>query len=392
MKKISLSIAFLMIGVIAFAQQALFGGSQLVSPEIHPDNTVTFRLLAPKAVKVQITGDFLPKAKMQTERGLIDIPGTTDLVEKENGVWEYTTPEPLPSELYSYSFIVDGFKTNDPSNVFLNRDVKSITNIFIIGGNPGDLYKVNKVPHGTVARRWYNSPGLGMERRLTIYTPAGYENSGKRYPVLYLLHGAGGDEEAWIARGRTAQIMDNLIAQGKAKPMIVVMTNGNAGQEAAPGESSYDQQPSMNQPGNIPGKFEAAFPDVVNFIDKNYRTIKQKSGRAISGLSMGGGHTINISMDFPDMFDYIGVFSSTLFRQGNDYSEAIEKLKVQFAKKPKLYWIAIGKDDFLYKSCTEFRQRLDENNLKYTYFENGEGHIWKNWRIYLSMFAPQLFQ
>ena len=251
---------------------------------------------------------------------------------------------------------------------------------------------MNKVPHGTVARRWYNSPGLGMERRLTIYTPAGYENSGKRYPVLYLLHGAGGDEEAWIALGRTAQILDNLIAQGKAKPMIVVMTNGNAGQEAAPGESSYDQQPSMNQPGNIPGKFEAAFPDVVNFIDKNYRTIKQKSGRAISGLSMGGGHTINISMDFPDMFDYIGVFSSTLFRQGNDYSEAIEKLKVQFAKKPKLYWIAIGKDDFLYKSCTEFRQRLDENNLKYTYFENGEGHIWKNWRIYLSMFAPQLFQ
>lgn len=392
MKKISLSIAFLMIGVIAFAQQALFGGSQLVSPEIHPDNTVTFRLLAPKAVKVQVTGDFLPKVKIQTERGPMDVAGTTDLVEKENGVWEYTTPEPLPSELYSYSFIVDGFKTNDPSNVFLNRDVKSITNIFIIGGNPGDLYKVNKVPHGTVARRWYDSPGLGMERRLTIYTPAGYETSGKRYPVLYLLHGAGGDEEAWIALGRTAQIMDNLIAQGKAKPMIVVMTNGNAGQEAAPGESSDGSQPDMRQPGNVPGKFEAAFPDVVNFIDKNYRTIKKKSGRAISGLSMGGGHTINISMDFPDMFDYIGVFSSSLFRQGDERTQSIEKLKTQFSKNPKLYWIAIGKDDFLYKSCTEFRKLLDDNGLKYTYFENGEGHIWKNWRIYLTMFAPQLFQ
>lgn len=397
MKKISLSIAFLMIGVIAFAQQALFGGSQLVSPEIHPDNTVTFRLLAPKAVKVQITGDFLPKAKMQTERGLIDIPGTTDLVEKENGVWEYTTPEPLPSELYSYSFIVDGFKTNDPSNVFLNRDVKSITNIFIIGGNPGDLYKVNKVPHGSVTRRWYNSPGLGMERRLTIYTPAGYENSGKRYPVLYLLHGAGGDEEAWIALGRTAQILDNLIAQGKAKPMIVVMTNGNVDQEAAPGESQEGlQKPVMRLPHMMDGTFEESFPDVIKFVESNYRVIKKKSGRAIAGLSMGGFHSLHISKLYPDKFDYVGLFSSAIGvteeQKSPVYQDMEGKLAVQFSKAPKLYWIAIGKTDFLYQNNVDYRKLLDSHGYKYEYYESEGGHIWRNWRVYLSLFAPQLFQ
>lgn len=392
MKRLSLSLALLLIGVCAYAQQALWGGSQIVSPEIHPDKTVTFRVQAPKAVKVQVTGDFLPRAEVKTERGTMKVSGTADMTEGKDGVWEFTTPEPLASELYSYSFIIDGFRTNDPSNVFLNRDVRSITNIFIVGGDPGDYYKVNKVPHGTVARRWYDSPGLGMERRLTIYTPPGYETSGKRYPVLYLLHGAGGDEEAWIALGRTAQIMDNLIVQGKAEPMIVVMTNGNAGQEAAPGETSVEGQPSMRQPGNVPGKFEAAFPDVIKFIDQNYRTLKRKSGRAIAGLSMGGGHTINISMDYPDTFDYVGVFSSALFRQGDERTASIGKLKTQFAKNPKVYWIAIGNEDFLLDACNQFRQILDENNLKYTYFENGEGHIWKNWRIYLTKFAQMIFK
>ena len=238
MKRLSILAVFMLISVITFAQQALWGSQNIISPEIHPDNTVTFRFMAPKAIKVQVTGDFLPTQKMETQFGLVDVPGTVDLKEGKEGVWEYTTPEPLPSELYSYSFIVDGLKTTDPNNVYLNRDVASVTNIFIIKGGQGDLYSVNDVPHGTVARRWYESPTLGKTRRITVYTPAGYETSGKKYPVFYLLHGMGGDEEAWIALGRTAQILDNLIAQGKAKPMIVVMTNGNADQEAAPGESS----------------------------------------------------------------------------------------------------------------------------------------------------------
>ena len=172
------------------------------------------------------------------------------------------------------------------------RDVASVTNVFIIGGDERiDLYKVNKVPHGTVSKVWYNSPTLGMDRRLTVYTPAGYETSGKRYPVFYLLHGMGGDENAWSELGRTAQILDNLIAQGKAKPMIVVMTNGNAALEAAPGESSLGfAAPSMNLPKTMEGSFETAFPDVVKFIDKTYRTqlVHARCTGTLSGISRTG--------------------------------------------------------------------------------------------------------
>lgn len=397
MKKILFLSVMLLMCTFTFAQQALWGGAPVVSPEINANNTVTFRLKAPKAVKVQLTGDFLPTQKIKTPYGEFDAPGVANLTEGKDGVWEFTTPEPLKPELYSYSFIVDDLKMMDPSNVYMIRDVASVTNVFIIGGERADLYKVNKVPHGTVSRVWYNSPTLGMDRRLTVYTPAGYETSGKNYPVFYLLHGMGGDEEAWIALGRTSQILDNLIAQGKAKPMIVVMTNGNAAQEAAPGESSLNYTaPSMQLPKTMEGSFETAFPDVVKFIDKNYRTIKSKQGRAIAGLSMGGYHSMHISKQYPDMFNYVGLFSAAIMPDKNVKSPIYEdiegKLKVQFAKKPALYWIGIGNTDFLYKANEEYRKMLDEKGYKYTYYETGEGHIWKNWRIYLTEFVPLLFK
>ena len=396
MRKIITLSAMLLMCVLSFAQQALWGGAAVISPEIHEDNTVSFRLKAPKAVRVQVTGDFLPTQKIKTPYGEFDGPGVADLTEKD-GVWEFTTPQPLKPELYSYTFLVDGLKINDPSNVYMIRDVASVTNVFIIGGERADLYKVNKVPHGTVAKVWYNSPTLGMDRRLTVYTPAGYETSGKRYPVFYLLHGMGGDENAWSELGRTAQILDNLIAQGKAKPMIVVMTNGNASQEAAPGESSLGYTPaSMQLPKTMEGSFETAFPDVVNFIDRTYRTLKNKQNRAIAGLSMGGFHSMHISKQYPDMFNYVGLFSAAIM-PGKDvkspiYDNLEAKLKTQFDKKPALYWIAIGDKDFLYQANTDYRKILDEKGYKYEYFETGEGHIWKNWRIYLSEFAPKLFK
>ena len=237
MKRLTTLVTVLLMCITGFAQQALRGNTTIVSPEIHDNNTVTFRFKAPKAVRVQVTGDFLSAQKNgQPER-------IADLREGQEGIWEYTTPEPLKPELYSYSFIVDGLRMHDPANIYLIRDVATLTNVFIIGGERADLYKVNQVPHGTVSRIWYNSPTLGMERRMTVYTPAGYETGGKRYPVFYLLHGMGGDEEAWMTLGRASQILDNLIAQGKAKPMIVVMTNGNAALEAAPGESSLGMAP-----------------------------------------------------------------------------------------------------------------------------------------------------
>lgn len=393
MKRLTALTVALLIGVTMFAQQALWGTTPVVSPEIHDNNTVTFRFKAPKAVRVQLTGDFLPVQK----NAKFEAPGIVDLKEGQEGVWEYTTPEPLKPELYSYSFIVDGLRMNDPANVYLIRDVSTLTNVFIIGGDRADFYKVNPVPHGIVSRIWYDSPALGLERRMTVYTPAGYETSGKRYPVLYLLHGMGGDEEAWISLGRTAQILDNLIAQGKAKPMIVVMPNGNASQEAAPGESSRGMvPPTMQLPKTMEGSYEQAFPEIVKFIDKNYRTIKSKSGRAIAGLSMGGFHSLHISKQYPDMFNYIGLFSAAIMPNKEVSSPIYEnmggKLKVQFDKNPALYWIAIGKTDFLYKANEEYRKLLDEKGYKYTYYESDEGHIWKNWRIYLTEFVPMLFR
>lgn len=393
MKRLTALTVALLIGVTMFAQQALWGSAPVVSPEIHGNNTVTFRFKAPKAVRVQLTGDFLPVQK----NAKFEAPGIVDLKEGQEGVWEHTTPEPLKPELYSYSFIVDGLRVNDPANVYLIRDVSTLTNVFIIGGDRADFYKVNPVPHGTVSRVWYDSPALGLERRMTVYTPAGYETGGKRYPVLYLLHGMGGDEEAWISLGRTAQILDNLIAQGKAKPMIVVMPNGNASQEAAPGESSRGMvPPTMQLPKTMEGSYEQAFPEIVKFIDKNYRTIKSKSGRAIAGLSMGGFHSLHISKQYPDMFNYVGLFSAAIMPNKEASSPIYEnmegKLKVQFDKNPALYWIAIGKTDFLYKANEEYRKLLDEKGYKYTYYESDEGHIWKNWRIYLTEFVPMLFR
>uniref|UniRef100_S0DE28 Carbohydrate esterase family 1 protein n=1 Tax=termite gut metagenome TaxID=433724 RepID=S0DE28_9ZZZZ len=403
MKKLLLIAAGVLMTLTAGAQQALWGGNQIVSPEINPDNTVTFRLAAPKAIKVVVTGDFLAPQPMETPFGTFDMPGTAELTENKDGVWEFTTPEPLPSELYSYTFIVDGVRMNDPSNVAMIRDVASVTNVFIVKGDPGDLYSVNDVPHGTVARRWYDSPVMKEQRRITIYTPPGYEKSSQTYPVFYLLHGSGGDEEAWIALGRTAQILDNLIAQGKARPMIVVMPNGHTQNNAAPGESNRAYHPAMGGgPRPAVASMEDSFGDVIKFVESNYRVKRDKAHRAIAGLSMGGMHTAAISAQYPNTFDYMGVFSAppiaSMMSMGSadeaaKYAEEfVGKLLVQKKNGYKLYWIACGDTDFLYKGVVSSMEKMDEIGFKYTYRESGEGHIWKNWRIYLSEFAPMLFK
>jgi len=215
--------------------------------------------------------------------------------------------------------------------------------------------------------------------------------------VIYLLHGMGGDEEAWIALGRTSQILDNLIAQGKAKPMIVVMTNGNVSQEAAPGESSLGfLKPTMNLPNSMDGKFEETFPDVIKFIETYYRVNATKAGRAIAGLSMGGFHSLHISRYYPNTFDYVGLFSAAIMPREKTTSKVYENfdetLKKQMDNGYKLYWIGIGKSDFLYKEGVEFRAKLDKMGMKYTYRESEGGHIWSNWRLYLSEFVPLLFK
>lgn len=385
MKKITSLLLVLTLCTTLSAQQSLWNTRPVVSPEVHADGTVTFRLSAPKAVKVEVTGDFCAQgwASMQ----------------EHDGIWEYTT-EPLLPEIYMYNFIVDGLKIQDPSNIHLIRDVQSVFSVFIVSAEDGDrgsLYGVHDVPHGTVSRLWYNSPGLNMKRRLTVYTPAGYDEGNTRYPVFYLLHGMGGDEEAWVSLGRTAQILDNLIAAGKAKPMIVVMTNGNAGFAAAPGESAEGLvQPIWGGQSTKDGAFEESFMDVVNYVDKHYRTIRKGSARAIAGLSMGGFHSLHISKYYPGTFDYVGLFSAATEPWDGAtspvYKDLDARLAKQFAANPRLYWIGIGKDDFLYKANVEWRKRLDDAGYKYEYMETDGGHIWRNWRIYLAEFSQKLFR
>ncbi|MBR1940318.1 MAG: esterase [Bacteroidaceae bacterium] len=385
MKKFFILMIAMMVCGMSYAQQAIFQGRGVTSPEINADKTVTFRVRAPKAITVQVSGDCIEGR-------------TADMTEKD-GVWEYTTPAPVAPEMYTYNFIIDGQRTLDMNNVAVNRDVASLTNILLVTepGARSDLYAVHDVPHGTVSRIWYHSDYEGINRRMTVYTPAGYETSGKRYPVFYLLHGIGGDEEAWITQGRTAQVLDNLIAQGKAQPMIVVMTNGNIAMEAAPLETSTGYNvPSMGLPKTMEGSFETAFPEIVKFIDKTYRTIPQKRSRAIAGLSMGGFHSKFISQNNPDMFNYIGLFSAAIGVTDANispiYQDNDKKLATLFSKKPALYWIGIGNEDFLFKNNTDYRKFLDEHHYPYTYMETGGGHIWRNWRIYLTEFVPLLFK
>lgn len=372
----------------AEAQQAIFTAAGLRSPQVNEDNSVTFRLFAPEAGRVTVTGDFIA--------GKDGGWGTAEMTGTDGGVWTWTSG-PLDSELYSYAFNVDGLQMTDPSNVFLMRDVRSIMNIFIVPGERGDLYSVNDVPHGTVSKVWYHSRSLGADRRMTVYLPAGYEDSGpRRYPVLYLLHGMGGDEDAWPTLGRAAQILDNLIASGKAEPMIVVMPNGNAALPSAPGEGpSGLVQPTSDLPKTKDGSYEASFPEIISYVDSHYRTVRKPSGRAIAGLSMGGFHSFHISKEYPGTFGYVGLFSAAV-RSLEDssnpiYSDSDAKLAAQFGDGVSLYYIAIGEDDFLYEENRVLRSYLDSHGYPYEYHESSGGHIWRNWRIYLADFVQKIF-
>lgn len=408
MKKI-LSIALCAIcAVSAVAQEKLFQGANVQSPVVNADGTVTFNLFAPKAIKVEVTGDFLPTTKIEVPGfGTVEQPGVAQLTEGKDGIWSYTTSKLAP-ELYSYTFNIDGMTgVKDPANIYVNRDIVSFSNIFIVSekqGDKGDIYRVNEVKHGNLAKVWYDSPTLKMQRRMTIYTPAGYDK-GSNYPVLYLMHGAGGDENAWSELGRAAQILDNLIATGKAKPMIVVMPNGNTDCQAAPGEWSR----GMYQPtfmGSVNQKsiatMDESFMDIVKYVESHYKVAKNKKNRAICGLSMGGGHTFATSKRYPDTFNYIGLFSAGLHISGDrtksfyqllqENTEVQKQLARLFASKPALYWIAIGKTDFLYQQNSDLRKYLDEKGYPYEYLETDGGHIWRNWRIYLTEFAQKIFK
>lgn len=399
MKRILTTLACVLCGLSALAQQNLMGTAvELNSPDIHEDNSVTFRVYAPKAVSVRLTGDFLPHHIADNNGYVTEVPIWVDMKEGADGIWEYTS-EPLQPEMYSYIFRVDGLPYADPSNQYRGRDMTVWTNYFFITDDTdaqGNLYAVQKVPHGNVANVWYDSPTLGMSRRMAVYTPAGYEKSKEKYPVLYLCHGAGGDETAWLEYGRAAQILDNMIASGKCKPMIVVIPNGNPMCAAAPGawdaglyQASMSGAPVQGMKGiaSIP----EAFPDIMKYMEKNYRIKKGAANTAMCGLSMGGGHTFQTTNMYPDKFGYIGLFSGAMGVKNNP--EAAKKVETLFTKyQPKLYFVACGTADPIVKGSYDYVDFLQENNFPVQVLWTGGAHTWKNWRDYLVIFAGQLFK
>lgn len=385
-----LAVVFCTVAIIAQAQQNIgFRAEKIISPQVNSDNTVTFRLNAPKAKSVSVKGDWEANDGVGTMK-----KGKEDL-------WEYTTPV-LPSEMYTYRFDIDGVIGLDPHNPFTRRDVGNVFSIFFVGNGPADYYQVHDVPHGTMQTVWYQCQGLYQNnRRMVIYLPPSYDKDNKNYPVLYLMHGSGGDEMAWSDLGFVNRVMDNLIAEGKVEPMIVVMPNGNPSKQAEAGETSENlsYMPVMTNtlPDYKAGKFEATFPQIVNYVDNHYRTLPDKAHRALAGLSMGGFYTMMISANFPELFDYIGLFSAGVDFKGINwnipvYRDLDRKLAEQHKQGVKLYWIGMGKADRLYPFNLDLMKRLDKAGTKYEYHESSRGHLWSNWRQYLLIFAPQLFK
>lgn len=380
-KLISFALGILLAASLP-AQQALSFRAPVVSPEINADHSVTFRYRNPKAMTVKISGDFLPDRTL------------ADMVEGKDGVWEYTTG-PLEGELYLYNFIVDGERRNDPSNMYQNRDIATWTNFFTLSARQGDkgwYYETHAVPHGSLLKMWYHSNTLGADRRLTIYTPPGYEKSKEKYPVLYLLHGSGGDEDAWADLGRTVQILDNLIAEGKAKPMIVVMPNGVYYNQAAPGYAVNMFQPTMfNSRSDSTVEIEQSFPDVIAFVESSFRVAKGQKNRAVAGLSMGARQSCAISRAHPGTFSYIGMFSGAVLA---DTPEAEAALARQMAPKvaPTLYWIGVGSADGVKANAVKLRDYCQAKGYPVEYYESDGGHTWRNWRVYLTLFAQKIFK
>ena len=408
------------------------------SPIINSDNSVTFRYKAPDAEDVILKGSFIPRKNfIKTEAGSFGKEGSVKMT-RDGDYWTYTSA-PLPSELYTYSFEIDEKRMYDPGNANRFRDVADTLSYFVIKGGVADDYVDRDVPHGTVKKVWYPSSLNGMkERRMTVYLPSSYSsNKLKRYPVLYLLHGSGGDEDAWSDGGRAVQILDNMIAEGRCKPMIVVMPNGNVDLAAAPGQDPANPNvvPKSNNTSSMLGKFEASFmDDIVTYVDRHYRTIDDKAHRAIAGLSLGGLHTLYITLNNPSKFDYIGLFSAQTTNALNDkrisgmqqigeawnqlkealpfigggkvdkaisgmtsedlsiYDDTDAKLNGLLKCDSRLFYIAVGRDDFVKKLNDDLRKKLNQKGARYYYNESDGGHTWDNWRKYLVDFLPRLFQ
>ena len=364
------------------------------SAEIAADGRVTFRLNAPKAAEVVVNGNW------EGGRGV-------PMRKEPSGMWTVTTP-PLSPEIWSYTFSVDGVTMLDPGNDRVIRDGSRYLNTVLVPGPASALYETAKVPHGTVLAAWYPSTALKTGRRLLVYTPAGYEGTKDRYPVLYLFHGGGGDEEAWCVMGSANVILDNLIAQGKAKPMIVVMPNANwkdvaaldaGGMRAVAGPISPGGQPAGGGSDYGLGEQEIV-RDILPYIEAHYRTLPGRENRAIAGLSMGGGISIAIGLKRLDAFASVGEFSTGMFGGVNGYPPFdLEKIAPGFLhdpaatnKKLKLLYFSCGADDPRFPFQTKVVDEWRSRKIALTFQRYPGVHEWRVWRNSLADMATRLFR
>ncbi|HAV64465.1 MAG TPA: esterase [Verrucomicrobiales bacterium] len=354
-------------------------GPQVVSPEVAADGRITFRILAPNAGEVKVGGS--------------DIPGIGQnglMTKGTNGVWEVIVG-PVQPGAYRYNFNVDGVSVIDPRSSNVSESNNNVWSLVHVPG--AEWMDTQIVPRGSVAEVTYYSSSLKRFRRMHVYTPPGYESGEGRFPVFYLLHGAGDCDDSWTTVGRAGFILDNLIAAGNARPMVVVMPAGHAGPFRFGGP-----RPAVDE-------FSQDFlNDIMPHVEKNYRVHTDRKNRAIAGLSMGGAQTLNVGVPHLDKFAYLGVYSSGVFGivrrpdrpapEGPSFEEQHQAVLADAKLKEglKLFWFATGKDDFLVETSRATVEMFKKHNFDVVYNEGEGGHTWIVWREYLKEFAPQLFQ
>jgi len=369
-----LAFALVFRAAPAEAQPAAGGPDpvRLASPEIGPDRRVTFRLLAPKATEVLVSGEFMA--------------GSQPLTRNAAGLWSVTVG-PIEPEIYYYNFTVDGVRTIDPGNpaVKTGSTAGTIQSVLEVRGDTPAFYDGQPVPHGEIRTHWYLSKSLGTLRRLTVYVPPGYDrDAAARLPVLYLFHGANADETAWTRLGHVNLILDNLLAAGKIKPFLVVMPFGYGvppGTSGAQGRNTEQFSRDLRE-------------DVIPTIESRYRTVADRDHRAIIGLSMGGGESLSIGLNHLELFSYVGGFSAGLSATA-DFAKAYPALVADPAavnRQLHLLWIGCGRADGLFPTAKRFSDFLTAHEIKHTFWESAGAHTWTNWRHYLNEVAPQLFQ
>jgi enterochelin esterase-like enzyme len=372
----STALAFIVsfIGLLTASAEA---PQRILSPEVHPDRRVTFRLKAPNAREVLLKCEAMKPAPMKKD---------------ERGVWSITT-EPFEPDIYAYSFVVDNLSVIDPANPYLKYNLLFTQSQVHVRG-PAELpWEINDVPHGVIHRHHYKSTIIGDDRDLLVYTPPRYDPAeNETYPVLYLLHGYSDAEDAWISAGRANVILDNLIARNEAKPMIVVMPYGYGNKEliALGWERIVASETEAIWQDSLAKFSDSLMREIIPMIEKSYRVSNSGTGRAIAGLSMGGTQSLLIGLNAPEKFAWIGSFSAG--RLLDDYESQFRKLEKNDAGQIDLLWIGCGTEDWLFPKNQSLVEWLRKKGVNHRWVEKPGGHSFTIWRRFLAEFASLLFK